>query len=139
MSYLLDTDIVSAFNKQTISPKLVRWLQRHEAESFISVVALAEMRHGLETAPASHHDELARRLDATARKFAESFVPLDVEVLVRWKSLLRQLKLINRTMTCEDSLLAATCLARDHTMATNNVRHFAPAREFGLRIVNPLE
>lgn len=138
MSYLLDTDIVSAFHKQTVSPTLVRWLQRHEAESFISIVALAEMRHGLESAPESHREELARRLESTEQKFAESFVPLDLEVLIRWKSLLRELKQVHRTMTCEDSLLAATCLAKDFTMATNNVRHFAPAREFGLRVENPL-
>ena len=138
MSYLLDTDIVSAFHKHTISPKLVRWLQRREAESFISIVALAEMRHGLASAPESHRDELARRLESTEQKFAESLVPLDLEVLIRWKSLLRDLKAINRTMTCEDSLLAATCLAHDFTMATNNVRHFAPAQEFGLQVENPL-
>ncbi len=41
-------------------------------------------------------------------------------------------------MTCEDSLLAATCLAGGHTLATNNARHFEPAKQFGLDVVNPL-
>jgi len=45
---------------------------------------------------------------------------------------------VNRTLTCEDSLLAATCLANGLVMATNNVRHFEPARRFGLEIENPL-
>jgi predicted nucleic acid-binding protein len=35
-------------------------------------------------------------------------------------------------------LLAATCLANDFVMTTNNVRHFEPARQFGLEIENPL-
>jgi predicted nucleic acid-binding protein len=33
----------------------------------------------------------------------------------------------NRTMTCEDSLIAATALRFGHTILTNNVAQFAPA------------
>lgn len=138
MSYLLDTDIVSAFNKQTLSAKLAHWLQENEDECFLSVVALAEMRHGLASAPAPHREELARRMTDTEERFTESLEALDLPVLVRWKALLAELKGINRTMTCEDSLLAATCLAKGHTMATNNTRHFEPAKAFGLQLVNPL-
>ena len=68
----------------------------------------------------------------------ESVENLDVDVLVRWKTLLQDLKSITRTMTCEDSLIAATCLAKGHTLATNNVRHFEPAKRFGLKVENPL-
>jgi predicted nucleic acid-binding protein len=50
--------------------------------------------------------------------------------------LLADLKLRNRTMTCEDSLIAATALYRGHTVATHNKRHFEPA---GVSLVDPLE
>ena len=138
MSYLLDTDIISTFNKRTIPPELVVWLSKNENNSFISLVSIAEMRYGLETAPASHWDELSHRIETTERRFIESLIPLDVDVLVRWKELLSDLKRVNRTMTCEDSLLAATCLAKELVMATNNIRHFESARQFGLRVENPL-
>jgi toxin FitB len=138
MSYLLDTDIISAFHKKSLPPKLAAWLGKNEGDSFISVVTIAEMRHGLDTAPASHRGELTRRIEITEDRFAESFIPLDADVLIRWKQLLAELKSVNRTMTCEDSLLAATCLANGFVMATNNVRHFEPARKFGLEIENPL-
>jgi len=138
MSYLLDTDIISAFHKKTIPPKMAAWLGKIEGDSFISVVSIAEMRHGLNTAPEAHREELSRRVEATEERFTESFVPLDLEVLIRWKQLLSELKNLNRTLTCEDSLLAATCLANGLVMVTNNVRHFEPARRFGLEIENPL-
>jgi len=138
MNYLLDTDIISAFHKKSIPPKLAAWLGRNEDDSFISVVSIAEMRHGLAAAPESHREELARRIEATEDRFTESFVPLDVDVLIRWKQLLTELKGVNRTLTCEDSLLAATCLANDFVMVTNNLRHFEPARQFGLAVENPL-
>jgi predicted nucleic acid-binding protein len=138
MSYLLDTDIISAFHKRTIPPKMAAWLGKNEGDSFISVVSIAEMRHGLNAAPKSHREELGRRIEATEERFTESFVPLDLDILVRWKQLLSELKSVNRTLTCEDSLLAATCLANGFVMATNNMRHFEPARQFGLEIENPL-
>jgi predicted nucleic acid-binding protein len=138
MSYLLDTDILSAFHKKSLPPKLAAWLGKNEADCFISVVSLAEMRHGLAAAPEAHQKELTRRIEATEEQFTESFVPLDVAVLIRWKQLLAELKGVNRTLTCEDSLLAATCIANGFVMATNNVRHFEPARQFGLEIENPL-
>jgi predicted nucleic acid-binding protein len=138
MSFLLDTDILSAFHKKFIPPKLVSWLGKNEGDSFISVISIAEMRHGLDAAPESHRAELTRRIEITEDQFTESLVSLDLDVLIRWKQLLAELKNINRTMTCEDSLLAATCLANDFMMATNNVRHFEPARQFGLEIENPL-
>jgi predicted nucleic acid-binding protein len=138
MSYLLDTDIISAFHKKTISLKMAAWLGKNEGDSFISVVSIAEMRHGLDAAPESHREELAQRIETTEERFTESLVSLDMDVLIRWKQLLSELKSVNRTLTCEDSLLAATCLAHDFIMATNNVRHFEPARQFGLEIENPL-
>jgi predicted nucleic acid-binding protein len=138
MSFLLDTDIISAFNKKTLPPKLAAWLSQNESDSFISVISIAEMRHGLNEAPQSHREELTRRMEFTEERFIESFVPVDLDVLIRWKQLLAELKSVNRTLTCEDSLLAATCLANDFVMTTNNVRHFEPARQFGLEIENPL-
>ena len=138
MSYLIDTDIISALNKKNLSFKLVQWLKRNEDDCFISHVSVAEIRHGQENAPASHREELAQRVTDTEERFAECFLPVDLDVLTRWKALIRELKSVNRTMTCEDSLLAATCLFHGHTMATNNVRHFEPAAQFGLKIENPL-
>ena len=138
MSFLLDTDIVSVFNKRTLPLKLAAWLTQNEGDSFISLVSIAEMRHGLSAAPETHREELTRRMELTEERFGESFVPVDLAVLVRWKQLLAELKRARRTLTCEDSLLAATCLAHDFVMVTNNVRHFEPARRFGLEIENPL-
>jgi predicted nucleic acid-binding protein len=138
MSYLLDTDIISAFHKKSIPLKLASWLGKNEGDSFISVISIAEMRHGLNEAPELHREELTQRIETTEDRFTESLVSLDLEVLIRWKQLLAELKSVNRTMTCEDSLLAATCLANDFVMATNNTRHFEPVRQFGLAVENPL-
>ena len=139
MSFLLDTDIVSAYTKRSMPAKLMTWLRVNEGDSFLSLVSIAEMRFGLPGIEDKDHAVLAERLAQTEIRFIESLEGLDVDTLVEWKKLLRQLKTINRTMTCEDSLLAATALHHGHTMVSANARHFEPASQFGLKLLNPLD
>ncbi|HVZ28055.1 MAG TPA: PIN domain-containing protein, partial [Rhizomicrobium sp.] len=106
-----------------------------EGDIFLSVVSLAELQHGLEQAPLAHQSSLDTWLAELRRKLAPATEPLSEPVLVRWKALLTELKRKHRTMTCEDSLIAATALYYGHTVATGNTRHFEPA---GVPLLNPL-
>jgi hypothetical protein len=139
MTYLLDTNIVSFFNKRSIPEKLKDWLRVNASASFLSAVTIAEMRFGLPGVDAPDHAIIAERIAQTEIRFVHAVEPLDVSVLTRWKHLLSGLRSKNRTMTCEDSLIAATALANDHMLVTDNTRHFQPAEEFGLQILNPLD
>jgi len=139
MSFLLDTDIVSAYNKRNLPGKLREWLRVNESASFISIVTVAEMRYGLPGVDSPDHGVMAERIAQTEILFLHALEHLDASVLTRWKHLLAGLKRLNRTMTCEDSLIAATALAKNHTLATANTRHFAPAQDLGLKLVNPLD
>jgi len=78
---------------------------------------------------------LAAWLAETRGAFAPATEQLTEPVLVRWKELLAALNRGNRTMTCEDSLIAATALHHGHTVATHNSRHFEPA---GVQIIDSL-
>lgn len=135
MSVLIDTDLLSRLERKRVPAKLTAWLATNESPIFVSVVSLAELQYGLEQAPVSHRPELAVWLDETRRRFAPATEPLSEPVLVRWKQLLAELKVRNRTMTCEDSLIAATALWHGHTVATHNRRHFEPA---GVAVIDPL-
>ncbi len=136
MSYLLDTDIVSRF-KRRMPAKLEAWLQSGVV-LFLSGVALAEMKYGAQIAPEADREDLENRINGIEADFADATEWPDLSVLIRWKQLQADLKAINRTMTCEDSLVAATALAKGHTLVTNNVRHFEPAQKLGLKVLNPL-
>jgi len=135
MSFLIDTDLLSMLERRRVPARLATWVQQNEAEIFLSVVSFAEIQYGLDRAPATHRASLAAWLAETRRKFAPATEHLTEAVLVRWKELLADLKSRNRTVTCEDSLIAATALFHGHTVATNNKRHFEPA---GVQIINPL-
>lgn len=135
MSYLIDTDLLSLLERKQVPPKLAAWVNANEVDIFLSVVSFAEIQFGLDRAPATHKPSLATWLADLRRKLAPSTEELSVPVLVRWKELLAELKGKNRTMTCEDSLIAATALYHGHTIATHNGRHFEPA---GVQTFDPL-
>ena len=136
MSFLVATDLLSMLERKQVPPKLSAWVQNHEAEIFLSIVSFAELQFGLERAPVTHKAGLGTWLADIRRRLAPATEELTEPVLVRWKELLSDLKVKNRTMTCEDSLIAATALLRGHTVATHNQRHFDPA---GVQTIDPLK
>lgn len=136
MSFLIDTDLLSLLERKRVPPKLTAWVQRNDGKIFLSVVSFAELQFGVDRAPAAHRAELEAWLTETRRTFDAATEPLSEPVLVRWKQLLAELKRANRTMTCEDSLIAATALFHGHTVATQNTRHFEVA---GVPMVDPLQ
>jgi len=101
----------------------------------LSIVSFAELQFGLERAPVTHKASLGAWLADIRRRLAPATEALTEPVLVRWKELLADLKVKNRTMTCEDSLIAATALHHGHTVATHNKRHFEPA---AVQTIDPL-
>jgi predicted nucleic acid-binding protein len=135
MSFLIDTDLLSMLERKQVPPKLAAWVRRNEKDIFLSVVSWAELQFGLERAPRAHRPQLAVWLAETRRVLAPATEELTEAVLVRWKELLADLKANHRTMTCEDSLIAATALLHGHTVATHNTRHFAAAE---VRTLDPL-
>jgi predicted nucleic acid-binding protein len=134
VSVLLDTDLLSLLERKRIPAKLAAWIAEQN-DLVVSVVSLAELEFGLQEAPVPHRLALAGWLAETRRKFAPATEELSEPILVRWKELLADLKKRKRTMTCEDSLIAATVLFRGHTLATHNKRHFEPA---GVDVIDPL-
>ncbi len=138
MSFLIDTNLISLCQKKHIPAKFKAWLRKHEADSFISSVTIAEMHYGVELADASHQPLLSERVTRTEVDFAEAIEPVDTECLLEWKRVFAFLKSIRRTLPCEDTLLAAQCLAKGHTLVTENAKHFELLQPLGLVVVNPL-
>ena len=138
MTYLVDTDIISLTHKKYLPPKLEKWLSENESKCFISVVSVAEMRFGADIAPSSHREALMADVEKTERDYAEAVEPVDLAALMEWKKIFAFLKTQRRTISCEDSLLAAQCLAFGHSIATHNTADFKILEPLGLKITNPL-
>ncbi len=135
MNWLLDTPIISEGSKRNPSRRVLRWLERHADDCGISIVTMGEIRFGAETSPDNETRRSIELFLASIRsQFGDAILDIDEQTIVEWKTLIGELKAKNRTITCEDSLIAATARQHQLIIVTKNVRHFHPT---GLKVLNP--
>ncbi len=136
--YLLDTNVVSEFNRaQMPHPRVVQWFERtSEAQFHISVLTLAEIEKGILIL-----DEGKKRRDPQQwfeselkARFSGRILPLDEAVASQWARFVAALLKQGRPLPTIDSLLMATALAHRLTLVTRNTKDFAT---LGVDLINP--
>lgn len=132
MAVLIDTSILIAYERGHLDVA-ARVRRRESEEAFLSVISASELLHGAHRA--SDPGIRTRRLafvEAVLSRF--SVLDIDLEVArthaILWSTLAQQGQMIG----IHDSWIAATCIARDLTLVTANVREFD--RVPGLRVEN---
>jgi tRNA(fMet)-specific endonuclease VapC len=132
--YCLDTDVISATLRPAPPLVLVRRLARTpEAEQSTTTITLGELLYG---AARRGSERLAARIHETVAA-AHEILPFDEAAAAAYAELRAALEREGRRLDDPDLRIAAIALARDLTLVTGNVRHFA--RVPGLRVENWLE
>ena len=126
MSFLIDTDVLSALRKPARNAALIAWFERQRsAELFLSVVTIGEIERGIalkRTADPAFAERLAEWLDQLLALYGERILPFDLRAARRWGMLSAALG--NDSV---DLLIAAIALENGLTVVTRNVRHFKSA------------
>ena len=133
---VLDTNVISEALSPSPSDALMDWLAHQDAEEMrLSAITVAEIAYGIALLP-----EGARRT-ALARAWAELqdswrdrmlvVGALEAEAASAFLALRRRQ---GRPVALGDALIAGTCLAHEHALATRNTRDFDGS---GLHVVNP--
>ena len=133
MTYLVDANVLSEGTRPLPDPKALDWLRRHEPDLVVDSIILGEIEFGILVLPPGQR---RRRLE---QWFAEGVrrihcLSWDAATGRRWARLLAQLRSMGQAMPVKDSMIAATALLHDLTVATRNTRDFQKA---GVRVVNP--
>lgn len=137
MSFLLDTNVISEWAKPEPHSGVIAWLAHvEESQVFLSVVTLAEVRHGIARMPSGIRRD---RLDLWLReelpaRFVHRVLPIDVEIADAWGLLIAQSSSRGRPLQAMDAFLAATASVHGLTLVTRNVSDFAV---LGLPVFNP--
>ena len=130
---LLDTVVLSELRKTRPSAKVLAWLQKQQPDQlFISVVSLGEIERGIVKArktQAEFANRLTDWLEDLVLLYSDRILPVSALIARRWGRLSAELG-----HDGADLLIAATALDHSLTVATRNVRHFAPS---GAGVVNP--
>ena len=127
MSFLLDTTVVSEWVKTRPNRGVVAWLADiDEDRVFISVVTLAELRHGIERMGASSR---RKRLDEWLReelpqRFESRVLPIDAAVADAWGTIVAYRERSGRPMSTMDAFMAATAEVHGLTLVTRNASAF---------------
>jgi toxin FitB len=136
MSFLLDTNAISEWIKPRPNPALIGWLESTDEDRlFLSVVSLAEVRHGIERLAMSKH---RRRLEQWLQhelplRFEDRILPVDPDIADAWGKIIARSEAMGRPMGVMDAFLAATAEAHRLTLVTRNVSDFSLLP----RILNP--
>ena len=130
--FLLDTNVVSELRRARPHGAVLAWLEPIAAsELYISAVTLGELQAGVEITrqqDAGRAAELDHWVDLVEQTHA--VLPLDGPTFRLWARMLHG----KPRELAQDAMIAATAAAHALTVATRNVRDFAP---FGVPTVNP--
>ena len=136
--YLLDTNILSNTTKAVPSVALVDWLADQADESlFISSLTIGEIRRGVLEKPAGKKrkqlEEWFSSVDGPPALFAGRILPFDEKAGLVWAQLMSDGSSAGRPRSALDTIIAATAVANDCVIVTDNEKDFA-----GLNVLNPL-
>lgn len=137
MSFLLDTNVISESAKPRPDAGVLSWLATvNEDEVFLSVITLAELRHGVERMPVgarrSALDEWVT--DALPARFANRLLPIDPATADQWGRTIARGQAAGRPLSAMDAFIAATAERHRLTLVTRNVSDFEVT---GIRLLNP--
>lgn len=133
MSFILDTNVISAVRRSERAPRVAAWLARQrETDLFISVITLGEIERGIrlqEPKDERFARDLRRWLDRTVMLFQDRLLEFTAADALAWGTLSARMG-----HPGADLMIAAQALSRDATVVTGNGADFTAT---GVRIVDP--
>jgi toxin FitB len=133
VKYLVDANVLSEPTKPVPHLGVVEWLRANERDLAVDPIILGELRFGiLLLRKGKKQSELERWFDESAQRL--HCLSWEAETGLRWAQLLAKLRGSGRSMPIKDSLIAATALVHNLTIATRNRADFEKA---GVPIIDP--
>lgn len=135
MKYIVDANLLSEATKPDPAPQVLEWLRLNEQNLAVTPVVLGELEYGVLLLPASRRKKQLELWFEKIRSTAHC-LDFDSKAASSWAHLLAHLKSKGHAMPIKDSLIAASAIAHNLTVATRNTRDFKNAR---VPLINPFE
>lgn len=135
MKFIADANLLSEPTKSEPAPQVLEWLRCNEEQLAVTPIILGELEYGILLLPTSKRK---KQLEVWFEKIRSTACCLDFDsqVASSWAHLLAHLKSQGHAMPIKDSLIAASAIAHNLTVATRNTRDFKNAN---VPLINPFE
>ena len=137
MSFLLDTNVISEWVKPQPTAKVINWLEAVDEEQvFLSVVTIAEIRHGIEQLPnGNRRQRLAAWLAGELiGRFEDRILGIDLLIAEHWGILMARAKRAGIVPSTMDGFVAATAETYALTLVTRDTGNLG---KLGIKVFNP--
>jgi predicted nucleic acid-binding protein len=133
MTYLVDANVLSEPTKPVPSSKVIDWLTANERNLAVDSIIVGELCVRILSLP---HGRKRRQLEQWFEDVLQTVdcLPWDVTISRRWAKLVVDVKRKGDTLPLLDSMIAATALQHELTVATRNTRDFERA---GVKVLDP--
>lgn len=134
MSYLVDANVFSEATHSRPDPKVMAWLDDHDAELYVSSLTLAEICKGIQLLESgARRRKLESWFEELSAGFGGRILPVDEAVARAWGIFYAKHQRQGRLLSSFDSLLAATALTHGLTLVTRNTADFPDE----VKVINP--
>ena len=134
---VVDTNVFSETLTSSPDEGVMRWLARHSDHVATTAITVAELRFGAFRLPeGQRRAAVLAAVDALVDAAGERVLAFDAPAEHHFAVLRAKGEAAGRTVSVEDTMIAAICRAGSHLLATRNVRDFDDA---GVDLVNPWE
>jgi len=125
MSFLVDANVVSEAVRKTPEGRVLRWMEIHDTDLYLSVITLGEIEKGILKLPAGSR---RRGMEAWLRELRSTMTGRillfgEAEASA-WAQYFERQRSKGRVLPTIDSMLAATAKVHGLTVATHNVADF---------------
>lgn len=136
MRILLDTCVVSEFNKPKPSKKVVQALENIATDDvFLSAVTIGEITKGISLLKSGRRrTELQNWLQIIENMYSHRLLPVDIEVARTWGEISAKAQQRGRVLSVMDGLIAAVGINHGLHVMTRNVSDFEVT---GVLLINP--
>lgn len=139
MKYLLDTCVISELTKLKPNIKVVDWISnQNETDLYISALTFGELFKGIEKLSISiKKDKLHDWLENDLKdRFWSRIIDINLDIATVWGKIQAIAEQKGKPMPAIDSLIAATGIALNLTVVTQNV---SDMKQSGVDLLNPWE
>jgi len=137
VSFLLDTNVIFESAKPRPDPGVMDWLDDADEERlFLSVITLAELRHGIERLDDGHR-KVALDVWLTGQlvpRFEQRLLAVDNGTADQWGRVVARAQAAGRPIGAMDAFIAAHALQHELVLVTRNTADFEAA---GVHLLDP--